>query len=146
MGHGEIVIAGLLVAVAGLSALARHLSVPYPIMLVVGGGLFGFVPGLPTVTLDPEVVLVADGGESRPDITRILQSAREVASEAFLFRSLSPYVRPALVNGAAGVVVAPEGKPFAVMGFTVVGGKIVEIDAIGDPERLAGLDLVVLDA
>jgi RNA polymerase sigma-70 factor (ECF subfamily) len=94
--------------------------------------------------LDPDVVLVADGGESRPDITRILRGAREVASEAFLFRSLSPYVRPALVNGAAGVVVAPEGKPFAVMGFTVVGGRIVEIDAIGDPERLAGLDLTVL--
>jgi RNA polymerase sigma factor (sigma-70 family) len=96
--------------------------------------------------LDPDVVLVADGGEARPDITRILRGAREVASEAFLFRSLSPYVRPALVNGAAGVVVAPEGTPFAVMGFTVVGGKIVEIDAIGDPERLARLDLRVLDA
>jgi RNA polymerase sigma-70 factor (ECF subfamily) len=96
--------------------------------------------------LDPDVVLVADGGEARPDITRILRGAREVASEAFLFRSLSPYVRPALVNGAAGVVVAPEGKPFAVMGFTVVDGKIVEIDAIGDPERLAGLDLTVLES
>jgi RNA polymerase sigma factor (sigma-70 family) len=96
--------------------------------------------------LDPDVVLVADGGESRPDITRILRGAREVASEAFLFRSLSPYVRPALVNGAAGVVVAPEGRPFAVMGFTVVGGRIVEIDAIGDHERLATLDLAVLDA
>jgi Na+/H+ antiporter len=58
MGHGELLIAGLLVAVAGLSALARHLSVPYPIMLVVGGALLGFVPGLPEVSLDPEVVLV----------------------------------------------------------------------------------------
>jgi CPA1 family monovalent cation:H+ antiporter len=52
------VIAGLLVAVAGLSALARRLSVPYPIMLVVGGALLGFVPGLPAVHLDPELVLV----------------------------------------------------------------------------------------
>ncbi|HYZ37088.1 MAG TPA: Na+/H+ antiporter [Pseudonocardiaceae bacterium] len=58
MGHGELVIAGLLVAVAGLSALARRLSVPYPIMLVVGGALLGFVPGLPAVHLDPELVLV----------------------------------------------------------------------------------------
>jgi DNA-directed RNA polymerase specialized sigma24 family protein len=99
-----------------------------------------------SVGLDPDVVLVADGGEARPDITRILRGAHRVASEAFLFRSLSPYVRPALVNGAAGVVVAPEGKPFAVMGFTVVDGRIVEIDAIGDPERLAGLDLTVLEA
>jgi RNA polymerase sigma-70 factor, ECF subfamily len=95
--------------------------------------------------LDPDVLLVADGGEARPDISRIIRGAHEVASEAFLFRSLSPYVRPALVNGAAGVVVAPEGRPFAVMGFTVVDGKIVEIDAIGDPDRLARLDLTLLD-
>ena len=58
MGQAEILIAGLLVAVAGLSALARVLSVPYPIVLVVGGALAGFIPGLPEVTLDPEVVLV----------------------------------------------------------------------------------------
>jgi CPA1 family monovalent cation:H+ antiporter len=58
MGYGEIVIAGLLVAVAALSALARYLSVPYPVVLVVGGALMGFVPGLPAVHLAPEVVLV----------------------------------------------------------------------------------------
>ena len=46
MGQAELLIAGLLVAVAGLSALVRHLSVPYPIVLVVGV-LFGFVPGCP---------------------------------------------------------------------------------------------------
>ena len=58
MGHAELLIAGLLVAVAGLSALARRMSVPYPIVLVVAGALFGFVPGLPEVKLDPEVVLL----------------------------------------------------------------------------------------
>src|SRR4051794_20205500 len=58
MGQAELLIAGLLVAVAGLSALARAVSVPYPIVLVVGGALLGFVPGLPEVKLDPEVVLV----------------------------------------------------------------------------------------
>ena len=58
MHEAEILIAGLLVAVAGLSALARRLSVPYPIVLVIGGALFGFVPGVPTVHLDPNVVLV----------------------------------------------------------------------------------------
>ena len=58
MGQAELLIAGLLVAVAGLSTLARYLSVPYPIVLVVGGALLGFVPGLPEVKLDPEVVLV----------------------------------------------------------------------------------------
>jgi monovalent cation/hydrogen antiporter len=54
----EIVIAGLLVAVAGLSALARVLAVPYPIVLVIGGAVFGFIPGIPSVRLDPNVVLV----------------------------------------------------------------------------------------
>src|SRR5919201_963230 len=58
MGQAEILIAGLLVAIAGLSALARQLSVPYPIVLVVGGAMVGFVPGLPEVKLDPDVVLV----------------------------------------------------------------------------------------
>src|SRR5947199_2746948 len=58
MHQAELLIVGLLIAVAGLSALARWLSVPYPIVLVIGGALFGFVPGLPEVKLDPDVVLV----------------------------------------------------------------------------------------
>jgi monovalent cation/hydrogen antiporter len=58
MGQAEILIAGILVAIAGLSALARRLSIPYPIVLVLGGALFGFVPGVPAVKLDPSVVLV----------------------------------------------------------------------------------------
>jgi hypothetical protein len=57
MGQPEILIAGLLVAVAGLSALARRLSVPYPIVLV-GGALLGFVPRRSEVKLDPELVVV----------------------------------------------------------------------------------------
>ena len=58
MGQAELLIAGLLVAVAGLSALARRPSLPYPIVLVIGGALLGFVPGMPEVNLDPNVVLV----------------------------------------------------------------------------------------
>jgi len=58
MGEAEILIAGLLLSVAGLSAIARSLSVPYPIVLVLGGAVLGFVPGLPEVRLDPAVVLV----------------------------------------------------------------------------------------
>src|SRR5215213_7263763 len=58
MSEAEILIMGLLVAVAGLGALARVLSVPYPIVLVLAGALLGFVPGLPDVELEPEVVLV----------------------------------------------------------------------------------------
>jgi monovalent cation/hydrogen antiporter len=58
MGQAELLILGLLVAVGGLSALARLVRVPYPIVLVVAGAAVGFIPGLPEVKLDPEVVLV----------------------------------------------------------------------------------------
>ena len=92
--------------------------------------------------LHPDVVSRGDGG---PGASAVARGAREVAARALTFARLSPFVRPALVNGAAGVVVAPRGEPFSVMGFTVVGGKIVEIDAITDPERLRALDLAVLD-
>jgi CPA1 family monovalent cation:H+ antiporter len=58
MSEAEILIAGLLVAIVGLSALARLVAIPFPIVLVVGGAALGFVPGLPDVELDPDVVLV----------------------------------------------------------------------------------------
>jgi CPA1 family monovalent cation:H+ antiporter len=58
VGQAELLIAGILVAIAGLGALARRLAIPYPIVLVIGGVIFGFIPGVPTVTLDPNVVLV----------------------------------------------------------------------------------------
>ncbi|MCX2715463.1 Na+/H+ antiporter [Mycolicibacterium sp. J2] len=57
MSHLDVVVTGLLAAVAILGALACRLSVPYPIMLVLGGAAFGFIPGLPEIRLDPELVL-----------------------------------------------------------------------------------------
>ena len=95
--------------------------------------------------LDPEVVLRSDGGVVCPDASVVVHGARAVAEGALSFAELSPFVRPALVNGAAGVVVAPSGRPFSVMGFTVRGGKIVEIDILVDPARLSQLDLALLD-
>ena len=95
--------------------------------------------------LDPDVVLRSDGGALRPGASVVVHGAAEVASQALTFARLSPFVRPALVNGAAGVVVAPSGRPVSIMGFTVRDGKIVEIDAVADPERLRALDLAVLD-
>jgi RNA polymerase sigma-70 factor (ECF subfamily) len=92
--------------------------------------------------LDPDVVTrgvgVAEGFFE-------VRGAEAVASRAMRFAHLAPYVRPALVNGTAGVVVMPQGRPTAVMGFTVAGGRVVEIDAFADPERLAQLDLTILD-
>jgi RNA polymerase sigma factor (sigma-70 family) len=95
--------------------------------------------------LDPEVVLRSDGGVARRSQTLVLHGAREVAGQALVARRLSPFVRPALVNGAAGVVVATEGRPLFVMAFTVTGARIVAIDVLADPERLRHLDLTVLD-
>jgi RNA polymerase sigma-70 factor (ECF subfamily) len=92
--------------------------------------------------LDPDVVSRGDGG---PGASAVARGARDVAARALTFARLAPFVRPALVNGAAGAVVAPRGEPVSVMGFTVVGGRIVELDAITDPERLRALDLAVLD-
>jgi RNA polymerase sigma factor (sigma-70 family) len=94
--------------------------------------------------LDPEVVLRSDGGVLRPAATVELRGAAEVARRALTFAQLSSYLRPALVNGAAGVVVAPRGRPFSVMAFTVKGGRIVAIDSLSDPERLRQLDLPAL--
>jgi RNA polymerase sigma factor (sigma-70 family) len=91
--------------------------------------------------LDPDVVLRSDGGAARPSASLVIHGARAVAERAFTYARLSPFVRPALVNGAAGVVVAPRGRPFSVMGFTVRNDKIVEIDALSDPTRLRELDL-----
>jgi RNA polymerase sigma-70 factor, ECF subfamily len=94
--------------------------------------------------LDPDIVLRSDGGVLRPDASVAIRGAAAVASQALMFRRLHPYVRPAVVNGSAGVIVTPHGRPFCVMAFTVRNGKIVEIDALVDPERLRQLDLTIL--
>jgi RNA polymerase sigma-70 factor (ECF subfamily) len=102
--------------------------------------------------LDPDVVLRVDlgtpsgGGFPLPaGASRAVHGAAAVAGQALTFSRLSPYARPAMVNGAPGVVTAPEGRPVAVMGFTVSGGRIVRLDLLADPERLARLDLAFLD-
>jgi RNA polymerase sigma-70 factor (ECF subfamily) len=95
--------------------------------------------------LDSDVVLRIDGGVVRAGLSREVRGARAVAEQTLTFSRLSPFVRPALVNGAAGVVVAPRGRPFSVMGFTIRGGKIVEVDILADPARLSRLDVSVFD-
>jgi RNA polymerase sigma factor (sigma-70 family) len=95
--------------------------------------------------LDPDVVLRADRGAVPVSPARVVRGAPAVAGQALTFARLALFVRPALVNGAAGVVVASGGRPFSVMGFTVRGGRIVEIDVLADPARLRQLDLALLD-
>jgi len=91
--------------------------------------------------LDPDVELRIDGGVLRAEASLVLRGAAAVAGHTATYSGLYPFVRPALVNGAAGAVVAPHGQPFSVMAFTVTNGKITRIDALLDPERLARLEV-----
>ena len=97
--------------------------------------------------LDPDVVLRADFGPKHPAASRVIQGAAAVAGQARLGGQLpAAQLLPALVNGAAGVIVTLRGRPFVVMGFTVAGGKIVEIDVIADPTRVRRVAATVLQA
>jgi RNA polymerase sigma factor (sigma-70 family) len=92
--------------------------------------------------LDPEIVLRSDHG-SLPG-SAVVRGSESVARQAILFADPWRILHPALVNGAAGVVIAVDGKPVAIVGFTVVNDRIVAIDALADPERIASLDLAFL--
>jgi RNA polymerase sigma factor (sigma-70 family) len=92
--------------------------------------------------LDPDVVLKTDAGPYGSDEVR---GAEAVAGQALLWSRADQTIRRALVNGAAGIVTIRRGRPFAVMGFTVTDGKIAELDILADPERLARLDLTIVE-
>ena len=94
--------------------------------------------------LDPDVVVRAD---SAPAGISVVRGAAAVAEQALAggFSRLARMARPALVNRAAGVVFVAGGRPFAVVGFMVRHGRIVEIDILADPERLRRVDLAALD-
>lgn len=94
--------------------------------------------------LHPEVVLRRDAGAMPPGVE--IRGAEQVARGAQTFSRLGLLRRPVLVNGVAGALCLLEGKPFVVMAFMVRGGKIVQIDILGDPERLSRLDVAALDS
>jgi len=92
--------------------------------------------------LDPDVVFLADGG-GRGFLARpAVRGAAEVARQAGFFgRRFARYARPALVNGAAGVVVEPPGIPRIVASFTIRDGRIAAIAMNGDPAKTTRVDL-----
>jgi RNA polymerase sigma-70 factor (ECF subfamily) len=93
--------------------------------------------------LDPDVVLRADLGPAAR--SREVRGAAAVAGQALGYARLDLVVQPALINGVVGAVSTRDGEPFSVAAVTVRDGRIVEIDILGDPERLRRLDLTVLD-
>jgi RNA polymerase sigma factor (sigma-70 family) len=121
--------------------LARQREVVDAFLAAARGGDFDAL----LAVLDPDVVVRSDLGAVPPGASREVRGAPAVAEQALTFARLSPFAQPALVNGAAGLVVARHGRPISVMGFTITGGKIVEIDILVDPQRLRQLDLAVLD-
>ncbi len=93
--------------------------------------------------LDPDAVLRADGGLT--GLSQQVQGAETIASQALLWSRVHLTMRRALINGAAGIVAFLHGRPFSIAAVTVKNGKIVEIDFLADPQRIARLDLEVLD-
>ncbi|MDT4982175.1 MAG: hypothetical protein QOG07_4054 [Pseudonocardiales bacterium] len=91
--------------------------------------------------LDPDVVLRADSAAVIAGAAGELVGAAAVA-ETFFGRART--AQSAVIDGAAGLVWAPGGRPRVVFGFTIENGKIVEIELLADPARLGELDLVVL--
>jgi len=96
--------------------------------------------------LDPDIVLRADGG-ALAGASRIVRGAQAVAAQASTFSRLGLSNQFVLVNGDIGLVSRrADGRMFAVLGFTIAGGKVVEIDILADPERLGRLDLSAIES
>jgi RNA polymerase sigma-70 factor (ECF subfamily) len=85
--------------------------------------------------LDPDVVIRS---HHREHVTE-MRGAESVARGALQFRSFAPFVRPALINGAAGVVAFDGEQPFALLAFTVQGGRAVAIDVFNDRQLVPKL-------
>jgi RNA polymerase sigma factor (sigma-70 family) len=102
--------------------------------------------------LDPGVVLRADeaavlasASRQAGDAPKLAPVVRGAATVADTFSGRAAAAQPALVNGAPGLAWAPGGRPRAVIAFTIIEGKIAEIELVADPERLLQLDLVLDD-
>jgi RNA polymerase sigma factor (sigma-70 family) len=92
--------------------------------------------------LDPDVVLRADLGASG---SREVRGPTAVIGQAMFYSQLGLVMKPALINGAVGLVTTRDGQPFSVGAFTVRHGRIVEMDWLADAARLRELDLTILD-
>lgn len=119
--------------------LGRQREVVAAFVAAARGGDFDAL----VAVLDPDVVLRADRGTKLPGASRVIRGAQTVAKQALAVGAAPGLiVRPALVNGVAGIVSwHPDGQPFSVMAFTVARGRIVAVDVLVDPERLRRLDL-----
>jgi RNA polymerase sigma factor (sigma-70 family) len=91
--------------------------------------------------LDPAVTLRVDAGPGSPLAREPIVGADAVLAEARQWSALTPFGRPAIVNGAAGAVIGRPGRPFAVVGITVAHGRITVLDFVVDPSKLARITI-----
>jgi RNA polymerase sigma-70 factor (ECF subfamily) len=119
--------------------LARQRTVVDAFLAAARGGDFDAL----VAVLDPDVVLRTYRIGAPTNTPTEVRGAAAVARRAAVGRARA--ARPALVNGAVGVVVAPRGRLLMVLDFTIARGKIVAIDAIADPARWRDLDLAILN-
>ena len=103
----------------------------------------GDVEGLLAV-LDPDLVARSDQASQAAGGAAEVRGAATWARGAVTFARGARFTRPALVNGAIGLVVAPRGRLFRVLTLTFVEGKIASIDVIGDPQSLQELELAAM--
>jgi RNA polymerase sigma factor (sigma-70 family) len=127
-------------AVASEPDLIRQREVVDAFLAALRGGDF---EGLLAV-LDPDLVVRADAAVTSGAPTES-RGAAVYAKQAAAYGHLARLVRPALVDGAVGLVMAPKGRLFRAIRLTIANGKIAEIEIIGDPARLAELDLSIVD-
>ncbi len=91
--------------------------------------------------LHPDVLLRADAGSSPMGPSRLLRGSAQVAGQAMRFAPLARYARDVLVNGWPGAVAYVDGRVVSLLSVIVVDDRIVELNILADPERLARLDL-----
>ncbi|MBC2639972.1 MULTISPECIES: sigma-70 family RNA polymerase sigma factor [unclassified Rhodococcus (in: high G+C Gram-positive bacteria)] len=94
--------------------------------------------------LDPDVVLRADAAAGPTRAPLVIRGARVVAKGALASAERARSTETAFVNGAVGLVMAPHGRPYVVLTFTIVDGWITEIDVIAEPDRVRRLELAPL--
>ncbi|MEU7698436.1 RNA polymerase sigma factor SigJ [Streptomyces sp. NPDC015492] len=95
--------------------------------------------------LDPDVVLRADGGRTLAAVSKVVRGAEAVIAQALTYARFRTASLPMVVNGAPAYLSVSDGRPGALMAFTIVGERIVELQVLADPERLAALDLTAED-
>ena len=120
--------------------LARQREVIDAFLAALRGGDF---EGLLAV-LDPDLVVRADPAVTSGAPSEV-RGAAVWARQAVAFGHLAQLVRPALVNGAIGVVMAPNGRLVRALRFTIANGRITEIEVIGEPARLGELDFSIVE-